>query len=135
MRGNSRAAGLAQIQTDVETLGVKGLSQDPEGPIQQLQEIEPFLLFEILKRRNVTIRNHHQVTVGVGITIQEKEAVAGALKEKILSVFSGSRAAAPAKKAALFLPVAEEVDFSPRSPDPVHLKNDLQLTIKFEKGI
>jgi len=96
---NPRPAGPAQIESNIETVGMKRSPDEPQGKVQKPQEIESFLVFEVLQRGHMAIRGQHQVTIGIGIPIQEEEGVAGAMKKEVLFVFFWRRAASAAKEA------------------------------------
>lgn len=120
MPRNSCSTGSAQIQTDVETVRVEGLSKQPQSDVKQLEKIESLLVFEVLEGRDVAIRDQHEVTIRVRVTIQKEETLTGSIKEKILFIFFREGTTIATKETSGGPSLAKDIGFPPRSPDPVH---------------
>jgi hypothetical protein len=85
---DARACHLAYIGSYVKALGTESVFQDPNAKFHESHHRSTFFVREVFQAGDVPIRDYHEVTVAVGISIEHDHPIFSTVEEVILPVLT-----------------------------------------------
>ena len=119
--GNSRAAHLALVNTNVEAVVVRHLAQNLHGELGQLRDLQGFRLGRIVVEGNVAVRAHEQVPGVVRVKVENHEGMLAAVHNQRLLVAAAGGGAERAGLFGVVLLPAAHVGGAVRGPQALEL--------------
>ncbi len=119
MTGNTCSRAFPHIESYIEPIGLVGLLQNLLTLAGQVHHFSQFGICRVGEGGHMPVENDHQVSCGVGESIQNEESVLLAKKNETLPI--PIRGGKEAKDAVRVLATRGEVMEAPGSPEVVHL--------------
>lgn len=108
---------LSKVQTNIEPLGTEARLQGSDGGLQEMEQFFTLFIAQLRHLETMTLRNNHQVAIGVGELVHHHKSAFPLVKDEILFILSLGRFLT--EKASL-LPLVTNVDHPPWSPNRFH---------------
>ncbi len=110
----TRSRGLAQVEANVEPIGIDHLAQDGHACPGEVVDLEQFVLMKFGQAVHVPIRGHHHVTGVVRVNVHDHKTFGTLVQDEVFFILAGRGQGAEDALAAL---VELDVFHPPRGPN------------------